>query len=333
MKFILFGLILMAETALAASVNVYSARNESLIKPLLDLFEADTGIKVNLVTGSADTLINRLQLEGRNSPADILLTVDVGRLNRAQAAGLLAKVDSPLLSSTIPAQYRDPQGYWFGLSLRSRVLVYAPDRVDASRLSTYESLADPEWKGRVCIRSSSNIYNQSLVASMVAADGVRATEGWARGLVANMARPPGGGDRDQIKAVVAGQCDVAVINNYYLAGMLTSSNANEREMAQQVVLFWPNQDGRGAHINVSGAGVTRAAGNRDEAVALLEYLVSESAQAWYAKTNHEYPVRADVENSELQKLWGAFKPDALSLPELGKYNAEAVRLMDRAGWK
>ncbi|XOV87719.1 MAG: Fe(3+) ABC transporter substrate-binding protein [Pseudomonadota bacterium] len=333
MKILLLGLLLLAETTLAASINVYSGRNESLIKPLLDAFEQDTGIEVNLVTGSADTLINRLQLEGRNSPADLLLTVDVGRLHRAQEADLLAPVDSTVLAQVIPAQYRDPHGHWFGLSLRSRVLVYAPDRVDASRLSTYEALADPEWKGRICIRSSSNIYNQSLVASMIAADGVPATEAWARGLVANMARPPGGGDRDQIKAVAAGQCDLAVVNNYYLAGMLSSTDASERAMAQQVVLFWPNQEGRGAHVNVSGAGVTRAAKNRAEAVALLEYLVSESAQSWYAKTNHEYPVRADVENSELQKLWGAYKADSQSLPELGKFNEAAVRLMDRAGWK
>jgi iron(III) transport system substrate-binding protein len=317
----------------ANEVNIYSARNEALIKPLLDRYAEHTGVKINLVTGSADALIKRLELEGINSPADVLLTVDAGRLFRAKRAGLLRPITSELIATRIPEIYRDSAGYWVALSLRSRVIVYAPDRVDAGELSTYQALAEPEWKGRVCVRSSSNIYNQSLIAAMIAHDGVEATESWVRGLVANMARPPAGGDRDQIKAIVAGQCDVAIVNHYYLAGMLTSGISRDRETAGQVKLFWPGQQGRGAHVNASGAGVTRAAKNVAEAIALLEYLVSPEAQRWYADTNNEYPVLDNVENSELQARWGNFKADRIPLEQLGIFNAEAVRLMDRAGWK
>ncbi|MEX2352971.1 MAG: Fe(3+) ABC transporter substrate-binding protein [Gammaproteobacteria bacterium] len=317
----------------AQEVNIYSARNEALIKPLLDRFSDETGVEVNLVTGGADTLIKRLELEGDNSPADLLLTVDVARLSRAQQANLLQPVQSDILQTVVPSEYRDPEGYWYGLSLRSRVIVYAKDRVNPARLSTYEALADPVWRGKLCVRSSSNVYNQSLVASMIAHSGVEATEQWARGLVANFARPPTGGDRDQIKAIAVGQCDLALVNTYYLAGMLESSIADEKEAAAEVAVFWPNQAGRGAHINVSGAGVTRAAENREEAIRLLEFLVSEESQYWYAETNYEFPVRPDVEKSDLLKQWGDFKADRLGLEQLGTHNADAVRLMDRAGWK
>lgn len=327
--FVMVTMILPVQS-FADSVNVYSARIEALIKPLLDRFESKTGTKVNLVTGSADALINRLELEGANSPADILLTVDVGRIYRAKEANLLQPVVSEKLQEVIPAQYRDEDNLWFGLSLRSRVIVYAPDRVAASDLSTYEALADPVWKNRLCVRSSSNIYNQSLVASMIAHNGEAATESWAKGIVANLARSPAGGDRDQIKAVAAGQCDIAIVNHYYLAGMLTG---DEREIAEQVRLFWPNQKGRGAHVNISGAAVTRSAKNPAAATALLEFLTSIESQSWYANVNNEYPVRPDVENSALQQQWGAFIADPLKLDELGKNNAAAVRLMDRAGWK
>ncbi|MEX2327765.1 MAG: Fe(3+) ABC transporter substrate-binding protein [Pseudomonadales bacterium] len=331
---ILAVVLLVGQTTSAADVvNIYSARNEALIKPLLDRYAERTGVEINLVTGSADALIKRLELEGINSPADLLLTVDVGRLFRAKSAGLLRAVSSDILDQNVPEIYRDSAGYWVALSLRSRVIIYAPDRVDESELSSYQALAQPKWRGRVCIRSSSNIYNQSLIAAMIAQDGREATETWVRGLVNNMARPPAGGDRDQIKAIVAGQCDVAVINHYYLAGMLTSGLAQDRETAEQVRLFWPDQEGRGAHINASGAGVTRAAKNVEAAIALLEFLVSPEAQSWYADTNNEYPVRGDVDNSELQKRWGDFKADQLALEQLGVFNAEAVRLMDRAGWK
>ena len=316
-----------------AEVNVYSARKEALIKPLLERFEDSTGIEVNLVTGDADALIKRLEIEGINSPADMLLTVDVARLYRARQKGLLQPIDSAVLEQVIPRTYRDEEGYWFGLSVRSRVIVYSDERVSASALSTYESLADEKWNDRICVRSSSNVYNQSLVASLVARHGVEDTERWAERLVDNMARPPKGGDRDQIKAVAAGQCDIALVNTYYLGGMLQSDIESEREAAEKVSLFWPNQQGRGAHVNVSGAGVTRSAQHREEAVQLLEFLVNESSQAWYAEQNVEYPVRQDVPVSDTLRQWGEFKADSLNLDQLGEYNAEAVRLMDRAGWK
>ncbi|MBC52565.1 MAG: Fe(3+) ABC transporter substrate-binding protein [Gammaproteobacteria bacterium] len=325
--------LLAAGVLSAAEVNVYSAREENLIKPILDRFSEQTGITVNLITGGADELITRMELEGANSPADLLLTVDVGRLHRAEAMGLLQPVESEVLTSQIPEQYRDEDNRWFAVSLRSRVIVYDKERVDPAELSTYEDLADPKWAGKVCIRSSSNIYNQSLTASMVSHHGAEATEEWARGLVANMARNPQGGDRDQIAAVAVGQCGLAVVNTYYLAGMLNATSSDQVEQAQAVAVFWPNQDGRGAHINVSGAGVSEHAPNRAEAIQLLEYMVSDEAQTWYAEANNEYPVRTDVPVSDTLASWGEFKADPLALDELGLHNAEAVRVMDRAGWR
>ncbi len=317
----------------AEEINIYSARKEHLIKPLLDKFTDKTGIKVNLVTGKEDALLERLKNEGRNSPADLLLTSDAGRLHRAQEAGVLAPVDSATLNKLVPATYRDPQGHWFGLSVRARPIAYVTARVHANELSTYEALADPKWKGRICIRSSDNIYNQSLVASMIAHSDVEATEAWVKGLVANFARPPVGGDRDQVLAAAAGQCDVVVINTYYLASMLNDEDSAQREAAQKLTVFWPNQQDRGAHVNVSGIGVTRAARHHDNAVKLIEYLASDEAQVWYAEVNHEYPIRAKIPMSKTLAGFGTFKSDSLGLHQLGRYNAEAVRLMDRAGWK
>lgn len=335
MKHLVIAIVLLIQSGslLAAEINIYSARKEALIKPLLDLYAQENEVKINLVTGEADALIKRLELEGDNSPADLLLTVDVGRLNLAKNKGLLQPVESKVLTSIIPASYRDVDRQWFGLSLRSRVIVYARDRVQPEELSTYEALADPRWKKQICVRSSSNIYNQSLVAAMIANNGVEATEAWAKGLVANFARPPRGGDRDQIKAVAAGQCKIALVNTYYMAGMLTSKIKSEVAVANKVALFWPDQEGRGAHVNISGAGVTKSAKNRDLAIKLLEFMASDAAQQWYAKTNHEYPVREGVKVSDILQRWGEFKADPLNLSELGKYNADAVRLMDRAKWK
>jgi iron(III) transport system substrate-binding protein len=319
--------------AVESEVNLYSARKENLIKPLLDRFTEQTGIRVNLVTGKADALLKRLQSEGRNSPADLLITTDAGRLHRAVEAGVTQPVQSEVLTKLVPAAFRDPQGQWYGLSLRARPILYVKDRLAPSDLSTYEALAEPRWKGKVCIRSSNNIYNQSLVASMIAADGLSETEAWANGLVKNLARPPKGGDRDQIKAAAAGICDLAVANTYYLAGMLTSKDAGQRAAAEKMAVFWPNQSGRGAHVNVSGAAVTAAAKNRQNAIRLMEFLVGEEAQQWYAETNGEYPVRPDVPASALLRSWGEFKMDTLNLSRLGELNADALRLMDRAGWK
>lgn len=330
---LLSTLLLPTLAAANGEVNLYSARKENLIKPLLDRFTEETGIRVNLVTGKADALLQRLQSEGRNTPADMLITTDAGRLHRAKEAGVTQAVESALLTKQVPSSFRDPEGHWFGLSLRARPILYVKERVDPTLLSTYEALADTAWKGRICIRSSGNIYNQSLIASMIAANGLEATENWARALVKNFARPPKGGDRDQIKAAAAGICDIAIANTYYLAGMLTSKDAVQREAAGKLAVFWPNQNGRGVHMNVSGVAVTKAANNRENAIKLLEFLVSEQAQSWYAESNGEYPVRSSVAPSELLKSWGEFKLDTLNLDRLGELNPEAVRLMDRAGWK
>ncbi|MEW8195329.1 MAG: Fe(3+) ABC transporter substrate-binding protein [Candidatus Thiodiazotropha sp.] len=314
-------------------VNLYSARKEQLIKPLLDRFSDQTGIKVNLVTGKADALLQRLQSEGRNTPADMLITTDAGRLHRAKTAGVTQAEDSELLKGVVPESFRDPEGHWYGLSLRARPILYVKERVDPSRLSTYEALIDPDWDNRICIRSSGNIYNQSLVASMIAANGAEATETWTKAFVKQFARPPKGGDRDQIKAAAAGLCDIAIANTYYLAGMLTSKDQAQRDAAAKLAVFWPNQQGRGAHVNVSGAALTKAGKNRENAIRLLEFLVNRDSQAWYAEANGEYPVRTDVEPSELLKGWGDFEVDRLNLAQLGLLNPDAVRLMDRAGWK
>lgn len=320
-------------SSFADEVNIYSARKEELIKPLLDEFTAKTGIQVNLLTGKADALLKRLEIEGINSPADLLLTTDVGRLTRAQAAGVLQPIFSPTLDADVPANLRDPDGYWYGLSVRARTIMYAKDRVSPDKNLTYESLSDPKWKGRILIRSSNNIYNQSLVASMIEELGVEKTEKWARGLIANLARSPKGGDRDQIRGVAAGEGDICIANTYYLGKMLTSKKPEERAAASKIAIFWPNQNGRGTHINISGAGVTKSAKNKENAIKLLEFLLSDDAQRWYSEKNFEYPVKSGVAKSDILKSWGEFKADGLNLAVLGKNNAEAVRIMDRAGWK
>lgn len=331
--FLFISLVCWPLLATAAEVNIYSARKEALIKPLLDRFEKEHGIKVNMVTGKGDALLTRLKAEAKNSPADLLITTDVGRLHRAKSAGVLQAIPGKAINVDIPAEYRDSSGFWYGLSLRARVVIYAPDRVDASELLSYEGLADKKWKKRLCVRSSDNIYNQSLVASLIAHKGSKATDEWLKGLVSNFARPPRGGDRDQIKAVAIGQCDLALVNSYYLGAMLRSDNPAEKKAAEQVALFWPNQKTRGAHINVSGAGVTAAAPNRDNAIALLNFLLSEQSQQWYADVNNEYPVIAGVEANDILKSWGDFKPDSLAVEKLGEFNSAAVKAMDRAGWK
>lgn len=321
------------DTLTSSELNIYSARKEALIKPLLDRFSEATGTQINLVTGKGDALLTRLQSEGINSPADLLLTVDAGRLYRAQQAGVLQPMISELLNTAIPQHLRSTDDQWFGLSVRARVIVYAKDRVDLEQLSNYEALAEPRWRGKVCARSSSNIYNQSLVASMLATKGTQHTENWLEGLVANFARTPAGGDRDQIKAVAAGLCDVAIVNSYYLGGMLRSSDPAQLKAASSVGLFWPNQDGRGTHINISGAGVTRSSQNPELAAQLIAFLASDESQRWYAEMNNEFPIRADIKVSETLRTWGGFGADKLNVTELGRNNANAIMAMDRAGWK
>ena len=329
---LLSGLLAMPVLA-DGEVNIYSARKEDLIKPLLDDFSKQTGVAVNLVTGKEESLLQRLQSEGANTPADVLLTSDAGRLSAARKAGVLQAVKSETLTAHIPASYRDPEGYWYGLSVRARPIIYAQERVKPAELSTYEDLAAPKWKGRICLRSSDSVYNQSLVAGMISHHGEAKTEAWAKGLVANLARPPTGGDRDQIKAVAAGECDVTLANTYYLGGMVNSSDEAEKQAAAKVAVFWPDAKTTGVHVNVSGAGVTAHARYRDSAVKLLEFLAGDSAQRWYAETNNEYPVNPAIPPSAVLKSWGEFKADTLNVAKLGELNAAAVQLMDRAGWK
>lgn len=319
--------------ATAAEVNVYSARHYDTDLTLYETFTEQTGITVNLIEGKDDELVERMRNEGANSPADILITVDAGRLWRAQEAGVLQPVRSEALEAAVPEYLREPEGHWFGLAKRARVLVYAKDRVDPSELSTYEDLADPKWKGRILVRSSSNVYNQSLVGSLLAAHGPEKTQEWAEGVVANMARAPQGGDTDQIKAVAAGEGDVAISNNYYLARLINSDKADEREVASKVGVFFPNQDDRGTHVNVSGAGVAKNAPNRENAVRFLEYLVGAEAQALFAQASYEFPVAGDVELHETLASWGKFKEDELNAAVFGRNNAEALKIMDRAGWR
>ena len=326
--------VLLATPALAdGEVNIYSARKEDLIKPLLDDFSKQAGVTVNLVTGKEEALLQRLQSEGVNTPADLMLTTDAGRLAAAREAGVLQAVKSETLAARIPAAYRDPDGYWYGLSVRARPIIYARERVKPADLSTYEGLADPKWKGKVCVRSSDSIYNQSLVAGMISHHGEAKTEAWAKGLVANFARPPKGGDRDQIKAVAAGECDVTLANTYYLGGMVNSSDEAEKQAAAKVAVFWPDAKTAGVHVNISGAGVTANARNRDNAIKLLEFMAADAAQRWYAETNNEYPVNPAIAPSATLKAWGEFKADTLNVAKLGELNPAAVRLMDRAGWK
>ena len=331
---LLTGVLGLVNGVSADEVNVYSARKENLIKPLLDRFTEQTGVTVNLVTAKADALLQRLMAEGPNSPADVFITVDAGRLFRATEAGVLDAVSSDVLDKAVPTHLKDSQGFWYGLSFRVRPIMYAHDRVSPGDLSSYEELADSKWKGRICIRSSSNIYNQSLIASMITVHGETKTEEWLHAFVENFARPPQGGDTDQLKAVAAGECDVAIANNYYL-GRLHYSAANDadEQAGQQLSLFWPNQHDRGAHVNVSGAGITKASKNRENAIKLLEFLVSDEAQTWYAEINYEYPVKAGVDRSVAVNGYGDFKADTVILSTLGENNALAVKLMDRAGWK
>ena len=331
------GLTLTATSAaISAEVNIYSYRKEALIKPQLEAFRKATGISYNLITGKAGGLLQRLKNEGLNSPADILFTVDAGRLHRALQMGLLQPIRSKILETYIPARFRDPQGRWFGLGLRVRAIFYHTDRVKPSELTSYEDLADPKWKGRILIRSSNNIYNQSLLASLIQHHGAKKAEAWTRAVVANFARRPQGGDRDQLRAVAAGEGDIAIANNYYYARLLTAKKARDRKVTDKVKVFWPNQagpDARGVHVNVSGAAVTKSAKNKAHAIRLLEFLVGEDAQKIYASVGFEYPVRRGIARGSVVAGMGQFKMDNLALENLGRHNAEAVRIFDRAGWR
>ena len=322
-----------APPALAAGeINIYSYRQEVLIRPLLEEFTKSTGIKVNIVYVK-DAGIERLKAEGKASPADVVLTVDVANLVQLDEAGLLQPVKSAAIEKNIPSQYREPSGKWFGLSLRARILVYNPAKVKKEELSTYEALADEKWAKRICVRSSGHTYNLALVSSLIAADGPEKAQAWANGFAKNLARNPTGGDRDQIQAVAAGLCDIGIVNTYYLAGMLAGKDEAEKNAARAVKAFFPNQGDRGTHVNISGAAVTASAKNKDNAVKLIEFLSGDAAQKIYADKVMEYPIKAGIEPSEVLLSLGSFKADTLPLARLGALRAEALKIVDRAGWR
>ncbi|KPQ01059.1 MAG: ABC-type iron(III) uptake system substrate-binding component FbpA [Bacteroidetes bacterium HLUCCA01] len=316
----------------AKEVNIYSARHYDTDLELYEKFTEQTGIKVNLLEGRSDELIERISSEGTNSPADILITVDAGRLWRAKEAGIFQPLDSEMLTSLIPAELRDRDDMWVGFSKRTRGIVYHKDRVDPANFRGYRELTDEQWRGRLCIRSSNNIYNQSLVASAIETYGVEATEAWAAGMVANFARSPQGGDTDQIRAVAAGECDIAVVNHYYLARLMASEREEDQQVAAAVDMYFPSAAFGGTHVNISGAGITANAPNRDHAIAFLEFLATEEAQAIYAIANNEFPILTDMEVSGVLGDFTDFDTDAVNVTSYGENNPEAIRLMDRVNW-
>jgi iron(III) transport system substrate-binding protein len=318
--------------AAAGEVNIYSARHYPADEQLFARFTEETGIAVNQIKGTGEELMERIKLEGDQSPCDLFVTVDAGNLWRAQDQGIYQPVSSPELEKHIPANLREPSGLWFSFAKRARVFVYDTTKVKAEELSTYEDLATEKWKGRVLIRSSGNIYNQSLVASIIHNDGAEAAQNWCNGIVANMARAPKGGDTDQINALIAGEGDIAVSNTYYFARMLSGDDDALKAKLARCKVFFPNQGNRGTHVNVSGAGVAAHAPNKDNAIKFLEFMISPEAQAIFAGANFEYPVRDGAEQAPVITSWGAFKEDAINVVELGRNNAEAVMIMDRAGW-
>ena len=323
---LIMGLAPVAATA-SDEIVVYTARKEHLVKPLFDAYTEKTGVKIKYITDKAAPLLARLQGEGKNSPADMLMTVDAGNLWQAAEKGVLAPVKSEILDKNIPQHLRDPEGRWFGLSVRARTIVYSTDRVKESDLSTYENLADPRWKGRLCLRTSKKVYNQSLVAMMIAEKGQEATEATVKGWVYNLATAPFSNDTKVMQAIAAGQCDVGIVNTYYY-GRLMKKNQDTR-----LALFWPNQQSRGVHINISGAGITTNAKNRQQAIKLLEWLSGAEAQNIFASLNMEYPANPAIKADATVSAWGEFKQDQLNVARAGELQASSVMLMDRAGYK
>ena len=324
----MLALLLSAPPAPAADeLVVYSARKEHLIKPLFDAYTQKTGVQITYITDKAGPLLARLMAEGDNTPADILMTVDAGNLWHAANEGTLAALDSQPLEQQVPANLRDPDKHWFGLSMRARTIVYSPERVKPEELTTYEALADPRWKGRLCLRTSKKVYNQSLVAMMIARHGEEQTEAIVRGWVDNLATQPYSNDTRTMQAIEAGQCDVAIVNTYYFGRL------QKKQPDLPLALFWPNQGKGGVHVNISGAGVTRHAKHPEAAVKLLEWLASPEAQQMFAGLNMEYPVNSKVAVDPLVATWGTFEPDRQNLATAGELQTAAVMLMDRAGYR
>lgn len=314
-------------------VNVYSDRHYDTDKQLLEEFTKDTGIKVNIIEGSSDELIERLAREGKDSQADALITADVGRLHRAKEQGLLQNSTSDIINKNIPENLRDSDGEWVALTKRARVIVYSKDRVKPEELSTYEDLAGEKWKGKVVTRSSTAVYNQSLLASLIYINGEESSKNWAQGIVNNLSKEPKGNDRDQVKAIAAGEGDVTLVNTYYIGKMINSSDKEEVKAAEKVGVFFPNQNTTGTHVNISGVGITKSAKNKDNAVKLIEFLSSEKAQKLFAEANYEYPANPAIAPSELLKSWGDFKAQDINLSKLGEFNNKAVEIFNQVGWK
>ena len=315
-------------------LNLYSSRHYQTDEALYANFTRQTGIKVNRIEAGEDPLIERIRNEGERSPADVLVTVDAGRLWRAEQLGFFQPVKSAVLDARIPASYREPNGLWFGFSVRVRLIAYNKAKVKAAELATYESLADPKWKGRVCMRSSSNMYNLSLLSAMIDHLGEQKAHAWAQAVRDNLAREPKGGDTDQLKSVAAGECDVTVSNQYYYARLLRSAKPDEREMGEKIGVVFPNQASWGAHVNISGAGVMKHAPNREAAVKFLEYLASDEAQRYFADGNNEWPAVAGVKvDNPVLVSFGAFKQDALNVAVLGRNQPGSQKIYDRVAWK
>lgn len=314
-------------------INIYSDRHYPIDDTIYKRFEEVYNIKVNLVKGKSEDLLARIEKEGDATKADLLITADVGRLYQAKSANLFQSIDYPDGIDQVSEYLYDVDGYWFGITKRARVLVYDPTKVDESELSTYEDLASPKWNGRIAVRSKGNIYNQSLLASIISANGEEAALKWVEGVVNNMARSPKGNDRDQIKLVYAGKADLAIVNTYYLGKMLFSDDPIERVAGSEMEIFFPNQDGRGAHINVSGVGVLKASENVDAARKLIAYLLTPEVQQLYAQANFEFPVVDGVDLHKTVDRWGAFKEDTVQLNVIGENNTSAIKLFDKGGWK
>ena len=317
----------------SSEVNIYSHRQPFLINPFLEAFTNKTGIKTNVVY-STKGLAQRLKSEGENSPADLVLTVDIGRLYIYEDNKLLLPIDSKILAENIPSHLRSPQNTWFGLSKRARVIVASKDRVNPTRINRIEDLANPEWKGKICSRPGSHVYNRALMASIIAANGESKAEKWAKSFVENLARRPQGNDRAQVKAIFEGQCDIAIINNYYFGKLKYSEDPQQREWAKNVNLIFPNQknNDRGAHVNISGGGVAKFSKNKENAIKLLEFLSSEAAQNLYGKINFEYPANPNISPSEELISWGKPKEDRIPIIKIAELAPKAQRIIDRVGW-
>ena len=324
------GVATLAQAAPQA-VTVYSSRIENLLKPTLDQYTQQTGVKINLLTDRGGSLAERLAAEGKSSPADVLITVDMGNLHNAAQRGLLQKIDSPVLNANVPANFRDPGNRWWGLSQRERTIFYAQDRVKPEQLSTYEDLAEPQWKGKLCLRTSKQTYTQSLVAMMIAKHGVQKAEAIAKGWVNNLAGDVFTNDASLLKAIAAGQCDVGISNTYYYGRLLS----REPDFSKSVKLFWANQgEGQGgAHVNLSGAGVTAHAKNPEGARKLLEWLSSEGVQTAYTHGTYESPINTRAKADPIVQAWGKFTPSPLNAADIGSHQAEAIRLLDRVGYR